>query len=178
MFLQNSFLFYFSFQCYKCHWSDINVFFFKMAIKKFPFLLAIMLIENMFLYTRTGVYYSISCNPLCNNTDNFKISFLIKKILWKKAPAEKYEISVTSLVNHPKTFGSLIFMSRISTSVIRISIFHNVVSDLAPLSSELAFFTLLFPTMIEDTLFHLRLYFQCKKHFSFAWHLRDWKILK
>ena len=129
MFLQNSFLFYFSFQCYKCHWSDINVFFFKMAIKKFPFLLAIMLIENMFLYTRTGVYYSISCNPLCNNTDNFKISFLIKNIFEKRHQQKNMKYRLPHWSTIQRRLG-LWFLCQ----------------ELAPLSSELAFFTMLFLT--------------------------------
>ena len=60
--------------CFKCQWSDINVFF-KMAIKKLFFPVAIMPIDNMPRYARIGVYYSNSRNSLCNYTRNFKISF-------------------------------------------------------------------------------------------------------
>ena len=40
--------------------------------------MAIMLIGNMLWYTWIGVYYSISCNSLCNYTHVFNISFLNK----------------------------------------------------------------------------------------------------
>ena len=61
--------------CFMCQWSDNNVFFFQNGYYEVPFLVAIMLIDNMLWYARIGVYYSISRNSLCNNTNKFKISF-------------------------------------------------------------------------------------------------------